>query len=311
MARVFSFLSVLAVLGVLFVLFSCSSSGGSIYVSTTGNDANDGLSPSKPVRTLVKAVRVANTIDKAVNVVIKVSGGLYTPGNGLSNANVGLVINRPNVIISGGWNSDFTSVIGKSEFDGNNSLYHIIKIENVTNVILKNLVIRGGNANGSNPDDGGGGVYVNNVRYLTIESNVIISDNSANFGGGLLLYVSANNAISANVYSNSAVYNGGGLYLIYSTNNTVNSSVYNNSASAWGGGVFLDSSTSNTISGSVYGNTANYGGGVYLYNSDYFTNTGWITNNHANVSGGGVYTNDLHPNSYFGDVSGNSPNNFN
>ena len=75
MVRVVSFLSVLAVLAVLFVLFSCSlspspssdsspSSSSSplssspIYVSTSGSDANDGLSPSKPVRTLVKAVEI-------------------------------------------------------------------------------------------------------------------------------------------------------------------------------------------------------------------------------------------------------------
>jgi hypothetical protein len=106
-----------------------------IYVSTSGNDVNDGLLPSTPVRTLVRAIEIANTIDSTTNVLIKVGSGLYTPGSGLSNANVGLVINRPNVIISGGWNSDFTSVIDKSEFDGNNTLYHIIKIENVTNVI--------------------------------------------------------------------------------------------------------------------------------------------------------------------------------
>ena len=53
----------LAVLAVMFVLFSCSlspspSNDGSIYVSTSGNDYNDGLSPSKPVRTLVKAVEI-------------------------------------------------------------------------------------------------------------------------------------------------------------------------------------------------------------------------------------------------------------
>ncbi len=89
MVRIVSFLSILAVLAVVFVLFSCSlspspSSDNLIYVSTSGNDANDGLSPSKPVRTLVKAMEIANTMDKAANVVIKVGSGVYTPGSGLS-----------------------------------------------------------------------------------------------------------------------------------------------------------------------------------------------------------------------------------
>jgi parallel beta-helix repeat protein len=258
-----------------------------VYVSTSGNDANDGLSPSTPVRTLVRAIEVANTINSVSNVLIKVGSGLYTPGSGLSNANVGLVINRPNLIISGGWNSDFTSVIDKSEFDGNNSLFlhHIVMITNVTNVRLESLVIRGGNANVA-PNDSGGGIYVSNVSYLVIESNVVISNNSANQCGG-------------------------GLYLINSSNNTISGSVYSNSA-YYGGGMYLVDSSNNTISGSVYGNSANYyGGGVYLDNSDYFTNTGWITNNtviNTNYgSGGGVYTNGSHANSYFGNVSNNIP----
>jgi len=340
MARVVSFLSVLAVLAVLFVLFSCSSSplsSNSVYVSTSGNDANDGLSPSTPVKTLVKAVEVANTMDKAINVVIKVSVGSYTPGDGLSSANTGFVINRPNVTISGGWSTDFSSVVGKSELDGNNSLYHIIKIEGVTNVIFENLVIRGGKANGSTPDDSGGGVYVNGVSYLTIGDSVVISNNSATNGGGISLFstlnskiegnlcfntatngggiylgISSKNTISGNVYSNSAVWGGGGVFLWSSTNNTISGAVYSNKANLLGGGVLLYSSPNNTTISSVYANSANfYGGGLYLTNSDYFTNTGWITNNTAGSSGGGVYTNGSHPNSSFGNVANNTPNNFN
>jgi hypothetical protein len=248
MVRIVSFLSVLAVLAVVFVLFSCSfslspstsentnnsstSDGGSIvktiYVSTSGNDANDGLSPSKPVRTLVKAMEIANAMDKASNVVIKVSSGVYTPGSGLSSSGSGFVINRPNIVISGGWNSDFSSVEGKSELDGNNSLRHVVMIRGVTNVKLENLVIRRGNAN-NYPNDKGGGIYVSNVSYLVIESNVVISNNSAFYGGGVYLWYSANTTISGSVYSNSS-YEGGGLYLNGSQNTTISGSVYNNSA---------------------------------------------------------------------------------
>ena len=259
-----------------------------IYVSTSGNDTNDGLSPSRPVRTLVKALEIANTMDKADNVVIKVGSGVYTPGSGLSSSGSGFVIDRPNIVISGGWNNDFSSVVGKSELDGNNSLYHVVMIKDVTNVKLENLVIRGGNASGSYPNDSGGGIYVSKVSYLVVESNVVVSNNSAYWGGG-------------------------GVYLWYSANTTIGGSVYSNSAK-YGGGLYLDNSAYNTISGSVYGNSATNGGGVYLVYSDYFTNTGWITNNTAGTmyrGGGGVYTNVSHPNSYFGYVINNTPNNFN
>ncbi|MGC8766941.1 MAG: hypothetical protein ACP5QP_04505 [Brevinematia bacterium] len=45
--------------------------------------------------------------------------------------------------------------------------------------------------------------------------------------------------------------------------------------------------------------------------SDYFTNTGWITNNTDGITGGGVYTNGSHANSSFGNVTNDTPNNFN
>jgi hypothetical protein len=90
-----------------------------------------------------------NITNLDVTVEVMVGSGVYTPGNGLSSSGSGFVINRHNIVISGGWNSDFSSVVGKSELDGNNSLYHVVMITNVTNVRLENLVIRGGKANGS------------------------------------------------------------------------------------------------------------------------------------------------------------------
>jgi len=334
-----------------------------VFVSTNGSDANSG-GISDPFRSINVAMGhiSANITDLSVTVTVKVGAGVYTRGNGLSSSGSGFVINRPNVIISGGWNSDFSSVVGKSELDGNYSLRHVVMITNVTNVRLENLVIRGGNANGSYPDDGGGGIYVSKVSYLVIESNVVIRNNlatydgggvklanstnttisgsvysnsatngggvklanstnttiigsvygnSATYGGGLLLYNSQNTTISGSVYNNSANQHGGGLYLSISPNTTISGSVYSNRASWNGGGLYLDCSPNTTISGSVYSNRAYLGGGLFLYSSDYFTNTGWITNNAAVSSGGGVYTNVSHPNSYFGYVINNTPNNFN
>ena len=296
MAKICSFLTILATLVMLFVLLGYSSYGDNsvvkvIYVSTFGNDANDGLSPSTPVRTLVKAFRVANTVDKAINIVVKVSAGLYIPGNGLGNVNIGLVISRPNIVLSGGWDKDFTSVIGKSELNGNNNLYHILMVVDVTNVKLENLVIRGGNAGirtteVRKPYDSGGGIYVSNVSYLVIESNVVISNNSAFYGGGLFLDNSTNNTISCSVFGNSANYYGGGVYLESSTGNTINGDVYGNSANYYGGGLYLRSSSNNTISGKVYGNSSVDGGGVFLDTSPNNTINGSVYNNSATNNGG-------------------------
>jgi len=285
-----------------------SSSIVYIYVSRNGNDANDGLSTSTPVRNLVRAMEVANNIDSASNVLIKVGSGVYTNGDGLS-TNVGLVVNRPNVIISGGWDSDFTTNTNVSGLDGNNSLYHIIEISGVTNVRLENLVIRGGNANGNNSDDKiGGGIYVSNVSYLVIESSVVIKNNSANSGGGLYLVDSIYNTISGSVYGNSAN-SGGGVYLYNSTDNTISGSVYSNSAANYGGGVCLENSTYNTISGDICNNSATYyGGGVYLLVSPNTTISGSVYSNSAINWGGGVYLSGSSNTTISGSVYGNSAN---
>ena len=287
-----------------------SSSIVYIYVSGNGNDANDGLSPSTPVRTLVRAMEVANDIDSASNVLIKVGSGDYTPGSGLSSSGSGFVINRPNVIISGGWNIDFSSVVSKSVLDGNNNLYHVVMIRDVTNVRLENLVIRGGRANGSDPDYSGGGIYVSNVSYLVIESNVVIRNNSASDnGGGVYLRNSQNITISGSVYNNSANW-GGGLYLWYSSNNTISGSVYSNSANASGGGLYLVYSPNTTISGSVYSNSADLGGGLYLNSSKYNTISGSVYGNSANQYGGGLYLWESTSNTISGNVYGNSATNY-
>jgi len=283
-----------------------------IYVSRNGNDANDGLSVSTPVKSLPRAMDIAGGIEGNKRVEVRVEVGVYSKGDGLSSPNVpnaGFVIIRPNITISGGWDSSFSSVVGKSVLDGNNSLLHIIEISGVTNVVLRNIQITRGNANGSNePVDRGGGIYVKNVSYLVIESNVIVSDNFATSGGGLFLWGLTNSTISCDILSNRATW-GGGINLQNSLYNTISGSVYSNSANQYGGGMFLGYSTYTTISGSVYGNYAStYGGGVYLDNSDYFTNTGWITNNTAGTmyGGGGVYKFGSYDNSYFGNVTNNS-----
>jgi len=321
MARIFSFLSILAILGVLFVLFSCSfppSSNSLIYVSTSGNDNNDGLSSSKPVRSLVKAVSIAKNIDSSISVEIKVTSGIYSNGNGLNSDKVGVVIDRHNITISGGWNSDFTSVVGKSELNGNGKLHHIVKVENVTNVFLMNLLITGGNANGSSPDDKGGGIYASNVGYFSVGTSVVVSNNTAfDKGGGIYLVGSQNNTISGLVILNIASA-GGGICLESSKSNLLIGGIAGNGATTLldqgkGGGACFISSPYNMFGSVALTNFANMGGGVYLDNSDYFTNDGWITNNNATIKGGGVYTNNSHPHSYFGDgtVINNSPDNFN
>lgn len=180
-----------------------------VYVSTSGDDANDGITKTIPVR----SIQVGLSRARSYNVnEIYITTGLYTPGSGLnsSGSDSGVVITNNNVRLIGGWNIGFSSIVGYSELDGNNVVKHIIFATNVTNLVLSNLVIRKGNANGGYPHDRGGEIYLSNVSYSLI-GNVVVSNNSANLGGGIFLGSGANNnTISGSVYGNSANWFGGG-----------------------------------------------------------------------------------------------------
>ncbi|MFN4246057.1 MAG: hypothetical protein ACK4F9_07975, partial [Brevinematia bacterium] len=81
-------------------------------------------------------------------------------------------------------NAFFNGIVGYSELDGDGSLYHVVKVEGVSNVKLENLIIRGGRANGITPDNLGGGIYMESVMYSVL-TNIIVLNNSAYSGGGI------------------------------------------------------------------------------------------------------------------------------
>lgn len=84
-----------------------TSTGVTIYVSTTGNNANDGLSDVTPVQTIQKAAEIANTIISAGSVTIQLADGTYTESptfrNRIGNSITlkGNTSNPANVVIDG------------------------------------------------------------------------------------------------------------------------------------------------------------------------------------------------------------------
>lgn len=301
----------IAIVTTMMVVFACSPipekvdgdgndgeptySTTAIYVSTSGNDANDGLSPANAVLTIQDAILLAT--NAGYNDVY-VEAGVYIQGAGLSNNVAGnnyaginiVVINNINLV--GGWSSDFSSQSGYSILDGENSLCHIIWADELTNLTINGFVVCNGNANGISPHSRAGGIYFKTANYSVV-TNCIISNNTASEnGGGLYLMYADNNIIRASVNNNIVSYNGGGLFLNNADNNTISGSIYNNTASWFGGGLFLFNVTNNIISVSVYNNTASRdGGGLFLDNADTNTFSGHITNNTAGTGylGGGVW----------------------
>jgi len=166
-----------------------------IYVSIEGGDDGGQGSKSEPFKTIQKAIDKAGQSGIAN---IYIAQGIYTPGNGLNSESVdyqnsGAFIDVAGLTILGGWDADFTERNGISELDGNSELNHIIWIDDVANVTIDGFVIRGGLANGSNPHNRGGGVYINQGSGHLIQ-NTVISNNTAELGGGVCFHDTSPNA---------------------------------------------------------------------------------------------------------------------
>ena len=80
-------------------------------------------------------------MSQLTNVEIRLGVGLYSNGDGL-NDTIGAVISRPNLLISGGWDENFSNVISKSELYGSSeNIQTVLLIQNTTNVTLRNIVV--------------------------------------------------------------------------------------------------------------------------------------------------------------------------
>ncbi len=180
--------------------------------------------------------------------------------------------------------------------------------------ILDGFTITKGNANGSNDDSIGGGIFLDNADPTL--RNLTVTGNNASNGGGM--YNEGSNPILTNVLfefntasNGAAIYNtlssptitngtfrlnvattdGGALYNINSSYPTFNEVTFSdNSANNSGGAVF------NTGSSSIFNdviftsNSANSGGAIY--SDDQLTiNQGEFIGNTASYVGGGIYQN--------------------
>lgn len=249
------------------VLAMPSSLAPGIFVTPSGNDANNGLSILTPVKTIQIGVMKAVS-NSFTNVYVQ--QGTYIHGSGLNSlSNNGVNISNNGICLSGGWNSSFSLQNGFSVLDGTNRVNHIIKVNNVTNVVINGFILKNGVDYLIDPVDYGGGLLMYNA-YGCMVYNVIICSNYANQGGGMSLWYGASNVISVIATSNYAGNSGGGFYIGYATNNTftgVFSSNYANGGTlnSGGGGVHFYSSTSNfLISAEVSWNRATYGSGIYM-----------------------------------------------
>ncbi len=145
-------------------------------------------------------------------------------------------------------------------------------------ITLTNCTVSGNSANI------GGGVLIFGTAKLT---NCTISGNSANIGGGLYINNGATATLSNCTISNNTASLGGGLNN-HGTATLSRCSISNNTGATSGGGLYIENGATATLTNcTVSGNAANYGGGLNNHGTTTLSSC-TFSNDTASVSGGGV-----------------------
>jgi hypothetical protein len=187
-------------------------------------------------------------------------------------------------ILSGDLNGDDVGFTNNSE-----NVYHVVT--GADNATLDGFTITAGNANGTDPNNSGGGMYnsrgsnplVANITFSGNSTsgggggmwndfsnptlrNVTFSSNSANLGGGINNFFSSPILTNVTFSGNSASY-GGGMYNNSGNPTLTNVTFSGNAAASNGGGIENASYSYPTIRNTIlWGNTAATDGAAQMYN---------------------------------------------
>lgn len=275
---------------------SHASAASTFYVAKSGNNANDCLSPAMPCFTINGALGKALPGD-----TIEVTAETY------SGSDENVVVIDKDIILSGGWNSEFNVQTGMSVVDGQNLRRVIYIVGTTTFVSIDHFMFRNGFTAAAS-----GGVV--NEGILTLDHCIIRDNQGADLGGGgidnsgtlTVKWSTIGNNIGTGIYNWQQA---GPLTIL-------NSTISNNSG---GVGIYLHNQDAIIINTTISGNTNtsyyNDGGGIYYLAGQDRTmqlRNVTITGNRATSYGGGIYID----NSYGGQLlmsnsilSGNIANN--
>jgi len=264
-----------------------------------GNSQKNGTSWANAFTELQDAFTAAANTCQAE---IWVARGTYQPDRGIgytkNNRNHSFVM-RSGVAIYGGFNGTETALnqrnhevnktflsgdLAENNFNfsyssaqfsnfGDNSL-HVVRSENTSSTaILDGFFVESGNANGSFPDNSGGGIY--SVSSGTQIQNCTVRFNQAVQGGGL--YNAQSSPFIQNCFflSNNVTLGAAGAYILTNSNPFFYNCVFQgnyvgtSSPDGGGGGAILNfqNSAPEFINCTVSGNFANTGGAVYNLNN--------------------------------------------
>lgn len=253
--------------------------GGLIYIVPGGAGAQDGSSWAN-AKDLTAALTTATSGDD-----LWVKAGTYTPSTG-GDRTASFTL-KSGVAVYGGfagtetqrdernWHTNITILSGDLNGDdganfannGENS-YHVVQGGGANNTaILDGFTIAGGNANGTAPNNGGGGMY--NPGSSPTLANLIFISNSAPLGGGMYNNSNSNPTLTNVTFSGNRAPSGsgGGMYNRFGSNPTLTNVVFSGNSAFAGGGMINFSESSPTLTNVTFsGNFANgQGGAMYNY----------------------------------------------
>ncbi len=153
--------------------------------------------------------------------------------------------------LSGDLNGDDVGFTNNSE-----NVYHVVT--GATGATLDGFTITAGNANGTDPNNSGAGMY-NSSSSPTL-TNITFSNNSASGGGGGMWNDLSNPTMISITFSNNSANLGGGINNFFSSPTLTNVTFSNNSAS-YGGGMYNNSGNPTMTNVTFSGNAATYNGG--------------------------------------------------
>jgi hypothetical protein len=291
-----------------------------IYVAGTGrsvctrdgDDEEGNGTKSKPFKTIKKAIEVMD--DNTADYIIYIDGIIE---------GYNIILNTLTTESSGKYRAQSITIEGvngldekgepKDVLDANKQQNTTLTVNSNVPVTIKNLKLTGSRGIGN-----GGGINIGESATLFLGDGVLVTDNSASYGGGvynagkLFMYGSAmvgktTNSVAKNdSYGNMTTGRGGGiclvkgssLYLGYKSETEefeltggVCGNYNNNSMYNYGGGIYNYGALNFKIaSGNISYNCATYGAGIYT-EGDVIMTGGVIEGNEAKGygNGGGVY----------------------
>jgi parallel beta-helix repeat protein len=272
-------LTVLAAVG-----SAAQTQAATIYVSTSGNDANDGLTWATAKLTVSAGLTAAVSGDQ-----VWVAAGTY----------VGCITLKAGVALYGGFAGnedpasfdlaarDFTA--NATILDGNASGSVVTSPSGATATTrIDGFTIRNGTGTLSGGFRYGGGIYCASSSPA-IANNTITGNNATSGGGGVYCGDSSTAAVVNNTITGNTTSSGGAIYCSYSSPTIANNALTANNAGT-GGAIYCRSSSPEIIDNTINRNSAStLGGGIYCYSSSPAITNNTIAENTTSNGAGGVY----------------------